>query len=114
MPWAVRDRLEPRQAADRRGVGALPAIIEAVGGRVPVLFDSGVRGGADVFRALALGVHAVGLRRLYAYGLAVAAERGVREVVQNVVAELDLALGLGLAGCTSVAEVTAECLTASA
>jgi len=81
---------------------ALPAIVEAVDGRVPVLLDSGVRGGADVFKALSLGAAAVGLGRLYAYGLAVAGERGVREVVSNVLAELDLTLGL--AGCTSVRE----------
>ena len=58
---------------------ALPGIVEAVGGRIPVLLDSGVRGGADVFKALALGASAVCLGRPYVYGLAVAGERGVRE-----------------------------------
>ncbi|MDB4950431.1 MAG: FMN-dependent alpha-hydroxy acid dehydrogenase [Gemmatimonadetes bacterium] len=85
---------------------ALPAVVDAVGGRVPVLFDSGVRGGADVFKALALGATAVCLGRPYVYGLALAGEAGVREVVQNVLAELDLTLGL--AGCRSVAEAGAQ------
>ena len=79
---------------------ALPAVVEAVEGRVPVLLDSGVRGGADVLKALALGASAVLLGRPYVYGLAVAGEAGVREVIENVIAELDLTLGL--AGETSV------------
>jgi len=83
---------------------ALPAVVEAVDGKIPVLLDSGVRGGADAFKALALGASAVCLGRPYAYGLAVAGERGVREVVSNVIAELDLTLGL--AGCSSVRDAT--------
>lgn len=90
---------------------ALPGVVEAVAGRMPVLFDSGVRGGADVFKALALGARAVALGRPYVYGLAVAGEAGVREVIRNTIADFDLTLGL--AGCTSVAEVTAERLTTS-
>ncbi|HEU4697643.1 MAG TPA: alpha-hydroxy-acid oxidizing protein [Gemmatimonadales bacterium] len=80
---------------------ALPAVVDAVGGRVPVLFDSGIRGGADAFKALALGARAVCLGRPYVYGLALAGEAGVREVIRNLVAELDLTLGL--AGQPSVA-----------
>jgi lactate 2-monooxygenase len=87
---------------------ALPRVADAVGGRVPVLLDSGVRGGADVFKALALGASAVCLGRPYVYGLALAGERGVREVVGNVIAELDLTLGL--AGCTSVREIGSSAL----
>jgi isopentenyl diphosphate isomerase/L-lactate dehydrogenase-like FMN-dependent dehydrogenase len=83
---------------------ALPAVVEAVGGRTTVLFDSGIRRGADVFKALALGARAVLLGRPYCYGLAVAGEQGVREVVKNLLAEIDLTLGL--AGCTSFAEVS--------
>ena len=82
---------------------ALPGVVEAVGGRVPVLFDSGIRGGADAFKALALGATAVCIGRPYAFGLAIAGERGVREVIQNVIAELDLTMGLS--GCTSVGEL---------
>jgi lactate 2-monooxygenase len=83
---------------------ALPDVVEAADGRVPVLFDSGIRGGTDVFKALALGATAVCLGRPYVYGLAIAGEAGVREVIRNVLAELDLTMGL--AGCASVREVT--------
>ncbi len=83
---------------------ALPAVVKAVSGKVPVLLDSGVRGGADAFKALALGAAAVCLGRPYAYGLALAGERGVREVVSNVLAELDLTMGL--AGCSCVRDVS--------
>ncbi|HET6763263.1 MAG TPA: alpha-hydroxy-acid oxidizing protein, partial [Longimicrobiaceae bacterium] len=89
---------------------ALPGVVDAAGGAVPVLFDSGIRGGADVFKALALGASAVCVGRPYAYGLAIAGEAGVREVIQNVAADFDLTLGL--AGCASVAEVTRETLVA--
>jgi lactate 2-monooxygenase len=82
---------------------ALPHVVAAVDRRVPVLFDSGVRGGADAFKALALGASAVCIGRPYAYGLAIAGEAGVREVVANIRAELDLTLGL--AGCTSVRDL---------
>ncbi|BDP41084.1 lactate 2-monooxygenase [Deinococcus aetherius] len=72
---------------------ALPGVVSAAGS-LPVLFDSGVRTGSDVAKALALGARAVLLGRPYVYGLAVAGEAGVREVIQNVLAELDLTLGL--------------------
>jgi lactate 2-monooxygenase len=85
---------------------ALPAVAEAVNGRIPVLLDSGVRGGADVFKALALGATAVCLGRPYVYGLALAGQRGVEEVISNVLAEFDLTLGL--AGCRNVGEITRE------
>jgi lactate 2-monooxygenase len=89
-------------------IEALPGIVDAVGGEVPVLLDSGVRGGADVFKALALGARAVMIGRPFAYGLAVAGEAGVREVIQNLVADTDLTFGL--AGCASIAEATRESL----
>ncbi|MDP1581039.1 MAG: lactate 2-monooxygenase [Candidatus Didemnitutus sp.] len=87
---------------------ALPAVVAAVNGRMPVLFDSGVRGGADVFKALALGATAVCLGRPYVYGLALAGEEGVAEVLRNVLAEFDLTLGL--AGCSSVAGISRAAL----
>ncbi|MDN6510218.1 MAG: alpha-hydroxy-acid oxidizing protein, partial [Corynebacterium sp.] len=59
-----------------------------------VLLDSGVRTGRDVAVALALGADAVLLGRPHLYGLAVAGQRGVREVVDNVLAELDLTMAL--------------------
>lgn len=81
---------------------ALPGVVNAVQGRIPVLFDSGIRSGADVFKALALGATAVLLGRPYAYGLALAGEDGVRDVIRGLKADFDLTLGL--AGCRSVGE----------
>jgi lactate 2-monooxygenase len=87
---------------------ALPGVVEAVDGRVPVLLDSGVRGGADIFKALALGASAVLIGRPYVYGLAIAGEDGVREVIENFMADFDLTMGL--AGCRSVRELGPEAL----
>lgn len=87
---------------------ALPAIVERVAGRVPIVFDSGVRGGADAVIALALGATVVALGRPYAYGLGVAGEVGVREVVRNILAELDITLGL--AGLTAVSQLDGDAL----
>ncbi len=91
---------------------ALLAVVDAVNGRIPVLFDSGVRGGADVFKALALGATAVCLGRPYVYGLALAGQRGVEEIIGNVLAEFDLTLGL--AGCARVADVNRAALQITA
>ena len=90
---------------------ALPEVVERVGGRVPVILDSGVRGGADAFKALALGATAVGIGRPYAYGLAVAGADGVREVVRNHIAELDVTMAL--AGHRSIAEIGRDSLRAA-
>jgi isopentenyl diphosphate isomerase/L-lactate dehydrogenase-like FMN-dependent dehydrogenase len=79
---------------------ALPAIVAAVGQRLPILFDSGIRTGADMVKALALGANAVLLGRPYIWGLALAGEAGVCEVVQRLLADFDLTLGL--AGYNSV------------
>jgi lactate 2-monooxygenase len=89
-------------------IDALPGIVDAVDGRLPVLLDSGIRGGADVFKALALGAAAVCIGRPYLWGLAVAGEAGVREVIRNLIADFDLTMGL--AGCRSIAEVGPETL----
>jgi isopentenyl diphosphate isomerase/L-lactate dehydrogenase-like FMN-dependent dehydrogenase len=92
-------------------VGALdmlPPIVAAVGDQLTVLFDSGVRGGADVIKALALGARAVCLGRPYAYGLGLAGEQGVRHVLRGVLAEVDLTLGLS--GHRSVHDLTSDLL----
>jgi len=94
------------------GVGALdalPSVVREVNGRVPVLFDSGIRRGADVFKALALGARAVLLGRLYMWGLAVAGEEGVREVLLNLVADLDLTMALSGYTCCRELDSSALC-----
>jgi isopentenyl-diphosphate delta-isomerase len=75
-------------------LSALPAVVDALPDGVPVVFDSGVRRGADVLVALALGADAVGIGRPYAYGLAVDGADGVEAVLKNLLADLDLTLGL--------------------
>ena len=82
---------------------ALPGVVAAVDGRIPVLFDGGIRRGADVFKALALGAQAVLLGRPYLWGLALGGEQGVRAVLQNLLADLDLTVALsGYAGLDEV------------
>ena len=70
-------------------IDMLPAVVEAAGRR-PVLFDSGVRSGSDVVKALALGASAVGIGRPYAYGLALGGAEGVVHVLKSILAEADL------------------------
>jgi lactate 2-monooxygenase len=78
---------------------ALGPIADAVGEELTVLFDSGIRGGADVFKALALGADAVCLGRPYIWGLALDGQAGVETVLKMVLAELDLTMALcGLTG----------------
>jgi lactate 2-monooxygenase len=84
-------------------VDALPPVAERIAGRMPVLVDSGIRSGADVFTAIALGADAVLVGRPYVYGLAIAGAAGAEAVLRNIIAEFDLVLGL--AGYRSVAEV---------
>jgi lactate 2-monooxygenase len=84
-------------------VDALPAVVAAVPAALPVLLDSGVRGGADIAKSLALGARAVLIGRPWVYGLALGGRDGVREVIANLIAELDLTLGL--AGCPNVRDV---------
>jgi len=78
-------------------VAALDALVEvrdALGDNAVVLMDSGIRRGADVIKALALGADAVLLGRPYVYGLAVAGQAGVERVIRNLTAEIDLTLAL--------------------
>ena len=87
---------------------ALPAIVEEVGDRMTVLFDSGVRSGADVFKALALGANAVLIGRPYVWGLALAGQDGVEAVLKMLLAELDMTLALS--GYTTTAELDRDAL----
>ncbi|MFC4551519.1 MULTISPECIES: alpha-hydroxy-acid oxidizing protein [Halorussus] len=99
-------------------IEALPRVVSAVedetatGDDFAVLFDSGIRRGADAIKAMALGADAVLLGRPYVYGLAIDGEDGVREVVQNFLADLDLTLALS--GLDSVAELDESVLVDTA
>jgi lactate 2-monooxygenase len=130
LPIILKGILHPddaRQALDRGAAGiivsnhggrqvdgaigaldALPGVVAAVGDRAPVLFDSGIRRGADVFKAVALGARAVLLGRPYIWGLALGGSDGVREVALNLLADLDLTLALS--GHASFATVDAASL----
>jgi lactate 2-monooxygenase len=85
---------------------ALPGVVEAVDGRIPVLLDSGVRGGADIFKALALGARAVLIGRPYVYALGIAGRDGVRDYLLNLAADFDLTMGLS--GCRTVADIARD------
>ncbi len=87
---------------------ALPAIAQAVGSKVAVLFDSGIRGGADMLKALALGAQAVLLGRPYVYGLALGGEAGVRHVLRAL--RTDFELTMRLAGLAVLTELGPDCL----
>jgi lactate 2-monooxygenase len=87
---------------------ALPAIAEAVGDDLAVLYDSGIRGGADAIKALALGADAVLLGRPYIWGLALEGQAGVETVLKMVLAELDLTMAL--CGYTSPGQLSPEAL----
>jgi L-lactate dehydrogenase (cytochrome) len=87
---------------------ALPAIADAVGSRIAVLFDSGIRGGADMVKALALGAQAVLLGRPYVYGLALGGEAGVRHVLRALRNEFELTMRL--AGLSRLSELSPDCL----
>ena len=73
---------------------ALPGVVEAVGGQVEILFDSGVRTGADVLKAVALGASAAVVGRPWAYGLGLGGYAGVRHVLRCLLTDFDLALAL--------------------
>jgi isopentenyl diphosphate isomerase/L-lactate dehydrogenase-like FMN-dependent dehydrogenase len=90
---------------------ALPAVAATVQQKIPVLFDSGIRYGSDAIKALALGARAVLLGRLYLWGLALAGEPGVRDVVQNFLADFDLTLALS--GFRSCRDLDASVLSKS-
>lgn len=92
-------------------IGSLDALVDiraAVSADVPLILDSGVRTGADVFKALALGAGAVTLGRPHIYGLALDGSRGVADVIRNVIGELDLTMGLS--GVATIGEIGPEML----
>ena len=92
-------------------IAALPAIAAAVEGTVPLILDSGVRSGADIVKAIALGASAVAIGRPYAYGLAIAGEAGVAEVIRAFLSDFELTLRLS--GGTRVADISRDWLVAA-
>jgi 4-hydroxymandelate oxidase len=128
MPWIAKGILTPEAAEAALAAGAsailvsnhggrqvdpapasldvLPEIAAQVNGRVPVLLDSGVRTGADIFLALALGASAVVIGRLAAYGLAAAGEHGVRRTIELLTQELHILMTL--AGVPDIPSLTPD------
>jgi lactate 2-monooxygenase len=88
-------------------IDCLPGVVDAADG-LPVLFDSGIRSGADIVKALALGATAVGIGRPYAYGLAIGGEDGVVHVLRSLLAEADLIMATD--GYPTLEELTPEAL----
>lgn len=89
-------------------IDALPEVVDAVGDQITVLFDSGIRTGADIAKALALGAKSVLVARPYVYGLALGGEAGVRHVIRCLLAELELTMALS--GITTIDELTPDVL----
>jgi lactate 2-monooxygenase len=89
-------------------IDMLAPVVEAVDGRVPVIFDSGVRGGEHVVKAIAVGATAVGVGRPYAWGLALAGADGVVHVLRSLLAETDLLMAVD--GYATLADLTPETL----
>lgn len=87
---------------------ALPPVVAATGKRLTILFDSGIRRGSDVFKAIALGARAVLVGRPVMWGLAVGGEQGVHHVLANLIADVDLTLALS--GCRSLGELKSSYL----
>jgi isopentenyl diphosphate isomerase/L-lactate dehydrogenase-like FMN-dependent dehydrogenase len=90
----------------RGTIESLPEVVEAVGGRIPVLIDSGFRRGTDIFKALALGADAVAIGRPYLWGLAAFGQAGVEAVLD--ILRKELALAMRLAGVTSIRGITRD------
>ena len=87
-------------------IAALPEIVAAVEGGIEILFDGGIRRGADIVKALALGASGVLLGRAYVYGLAAAGEAGVARILDHLAEEVSLTIGL--MGLTSIDELKAR------
>ena len=87
-------------------IEALPLIRNALGKEFPLLFDSGIRGGSDIIRALALGADYVMLGRPLMYGIGADGQKGLRRILDIIKDELSTALGL--VGLTDISDVSSE------
>lgn len=95
-------------------IGALDALAKvsaAVKGKTKLFFDSGIRCGSDIFKALALGADATGIGRPYVYGLSLAGEQGVQTVMEYLLAELDITMALN--GCPTPEDISQDLLSFS-
>jgi 4-hydroxymandelate oxidase len=90
----------------RSTISALPEVVDAVGGAVPIFVDGGVRRGTDIVKALAMGASAVLLGRPVLWGLALGGEKGVVRVLDLIRNELDMAMAL--CGCPNTASITSD------
>jgi lactate 2-monooxygenase len=130
LPIVIKGILHPDDAAEARERGvdaivvsnhggrqidgaiasldALPPILDAVGDEMAVLLDSGIRSGADAFKAMALGADAVLVGRPYLWGLALEGQNGVETVLRCLLAELDLTMALS--SCTELGDIDASLL----
>lgn len=84
----------------------LPEIVDAVGSQMTVLFDSGIRTGSDILKALSLGAKAVLVGRPVIYGYAIHGQDGAKEVLRGLLA--DLCLSMAIAGVPSIADCSRE------
>ncbi|MEI6340190.1 MAG: alpha-hydroxy acid oxidase, partial [Verrucomicrobiota bacterium] len=87
-------------------IEVLPGVVEAIGGKLPVLIDGGIRRGTDVLKALALGAKAVLVGRPVLWGLSIGGAEGVTAALEMLRRELDLAMALS--GCSSLADITPD------
>jgi len=87
----------------------LPGIVEAVGDKIEVLFDGGIRRGSDVVKAIGLGAKAVLLGRGYAYGMAAAGDAGIERAIE--IFRADIIRTLKLLGCSSISQVDSSYVT---
>lgn len=97
-----------QQDGGSSSLGMLPWIVHAVGGEIEVYFDSGVRTGSDIVKAVALGAKCVFVGRPYAYGLAIGGEEGVKHVLKSLCG--DFTMTMHLAGLRNLGEVTRDVL----
>jgi isopentenyl diphosphate isomerase/L-lactate dehydrogenase-like FMN-dependent dehydrogenase len=91
------------EASGRGSLESLPEVVAAIGGRIPVMVDSGFRRGTDIFKALALGADTVSIGRAYIWALAAFGQPGVEKVLQML--NTELAMVMGQVGAPSVADI---------
>jgi len=97
------------EESGRSTIESLPEVVEAIGGRMPVLIDSGFRRGTDVFKALALGAQGICIGRPYLWGLAAFGQPGVERALELLTKELELTMRMN--GAPSIASITRRFVT---